>query len=349
MAEPTAAQIAEAAAAAAAADPNAAAAAAAAAALAAGGNPPPVDPAKAAADAAAAAAAAAAAGGTGTEVAPAQMPWGEDWRKVMAGTDEKLLQRLERFTDPKAMAQAIREQDLLISKGTLKAGLPENATPEQIVEFRKANNLPATPDEYEITLPEGMVLGEIDKPIVAAVKASAHAAFAPPAILQNIVTSYYAEIEKENQAEIVRQRAIKDATTAHLKGLWGNQFETMRNLIVNMMEGAPEEVKDNLLYGETMDGTLICNHAPILEWLGQIALKINPLAVAFPGAGAAGIQNLEREIAELEAKMKNYHAWQADKAGQERLMTLYRAREAFQNKTAAATGQPTPAATQNPT
>lgn len=343
MPEPTPEQIAAAAAAAAAGDP-AAAAAAEAARIAAGGAPAAAaaaggvaDPAKAAADAAAAAAAAAQAGAN-KEIA-AIFP--DNWRQVLAGEDQKLLARLERMSDPKMLAQAVREQDLLIASGKLRAGLPENATPEQIVEFRKANNLPETPEGYEIKLPEGIVIGEIDKPIIAAVQRSAHAAYAPPEVLNQIVSSYYAEIEKENQAEIVRQRAIKDATTAHLKGLWGNQFETMRSLIVNMMEGAPVEVKDNLLYGETADGTLICNHAPILEWLGQMALRLNPLAVVFPGAGVAGIQNIEREIAELEKKMgDNYMAWQKDKASQERLLTLYRAREAFQNKGGGAGPEP---------
>lgn len=258
--------------------------------------------------------------------------WGDKWREELAGDDPALLTRLQRMSDPKVMAQAIREQDKLIASGKLRSALPENATPEQIMQFRKENNLPETPEAYELQLPEGIVIGDADKPMIRSVQVAAHASFAPPAVVNQIVEAYYKQVEVETQAEIARQRSIKDATTAELQALWGDNFPAMRNLVVNLLESAPVEVKDNLMYGETADGTLICNHAPTLRWLADLAMKINPAALILPNSSGGQLQTIEAEILDLEKQMENYHSWQSNKVGQARLLKLYEARTAFAAK-----------------
>jgi hypothetical protein len=58
---------------------------------------------------------------------------------------------LEKYTDPRAVYQSLRDLQAKISKGELKAPptpLPENATAEQKAAWRQANGLPATAEDY---------------------------------------------------------------------------------------------------------------------------------------------------------------------------------------------------------
>src|SRR5688572_23894721 len=101
-------------------------------------------------------------------IAPAD--WPADWRQKLAGEDKKTLERLGRMASPADLLKSYRALEQKISAGELKKGLPENATPEQVAEWRREQGLPEKPEGYleNLSLPDGVVLGEADKPMAAA-------------------------------------------------------------------------------------------------------------------------------------------------------------------------------------
>lgn len=97
-------------------------------------------------------------------------------RQAMAGGDAKELERLSRMQDPAAIWKSFRELEGKLSKRAEPPRLVDNATPEQLGEWRKGLGLPeiakdAKPeaflDAYKIKAPEGHALTEVEKGMVS--------------------------------------------------------------------------------------------------------------------------------------------------------------------------------------
>src|SRR5690242_14053786 len=107
--------------------------------------------------------------------APAQI-WPEDWRQQIAGNDEKYAKRLERYGSIKDVANALIATQNQISAGELRSALKANATPEETAAWRAENGIPEAPEKYDLTMPQGIVFGEDDKPFVDSFLKAAHGA-----------------------------------------------------------------------------------------------------------------------------------------------------------------------------
>lgn len=92
--------------------------------------------------------------------------WREDWLDKMAGTDEKAKNILGKYASPKAVADALLAATKKISSYKPEVSLPENPTEEDLNKYRKAYNIPESPDKYDTKLDKGIVIGENDKPLV---------------------------------------------------------------------------------------------------------------------------------------------------------------------------------------
>src|SRR3546814_10458699 len=89
--------------------------------------------------------------------------------------------------------------------GVQTCALPIYATPEQIAEWRKEQGIPEKPEDYDLKFDNGLVIGEADKPLVAAFLKASHATNVTPAQAKAQIASYYA-IQEQQQAA----RAEKD-------------------------------------------------------------------------------------------------------------------------------------------
>ena len=81
-------------------------------------------------------------------------------------TYDKKLKKLGRYASPQAALDALFNAQARISSGELKAPLKEDATPEEKAAWRAENNIPETPDKYELKLSDGLIVGDADKPLV---------------------------------------------------------------------------------------------------------------------------------------------------------------------------------------
>lgn len=259
-----------------------------------------------------------------------------DWRADIAGDDEKFRATLDRFETPSAFGNSFREAQQKIRSGQLKADLPEDATEEQIKEYRRANNIPLEAEGYLKDLPEGLVIGEEDKDIVAGFVEQLHGKNASPEIVHEALR-WYNDFAEQTQAEMgeidssQRQEAINQ-----LQGEWGGDYTTNMNLITGMLNAElSEEDREALTGGRYADGRAFFNAPGVLKFFGKLARIYNPHGKPLPNDVTA-LQATEDEIAEIENVMKtDRKRYNEDQKMQARLRELYEVRLRSQKDDAA--------------
>lgn len=247
-----------------------------------------------------------------------------DWRKEIAGDDEKFRSTLDRFESPAAFGNSFREAQQKIRSGQLKADLPPDATEDQIKEYRRANNIPLEPDGYLKDLPEGLVIGEEDKQIVQNFIEKLHGKNASPEIVHEAL-SWYNEFAEQTQNEMAQiDTQHKSEAIAELQSVWGSDYTTNMNLINGMLKGVfGEEALENLTNGRYGDGKGFFNDPNVMKGMAQLARLYNPHGKPLPNDVTA-LQATEDEIAEIENVMKtDRKRYNSDVKMQTRLRELY--------------------------
>jgi len=255
------------------------------------------------------------------DVAPT---WPENWRELKANGDEKMLRRLQRYASPSAAIDALFAAQAKISSGELKSALKPNATPEEKSAWREENGIPQEANGYEINLPNGLVIGASDRPVVDDFLKSAHEANMHPSQVNQALAWYF---DKQEQA-VAEQSARDHETRMHaedeLRAEFGPEYRRNVQIANQLLDGAPEGVKDRLLAGRMADGTPIGNDPSVIRWLVGLSRELNPIATVVPGSGTNAVQAMETEIADLRTKMGDHKSeyWRGPKAQQ--LQARYR-------------------------
>lgn len=252
--------------------------------------------------------------------------WGDNWRQTYAGEDAKRLGQLERFASPKAVLDAYFSAQEKIRSGELRSPLAENATPEQVTAYRQQNGIPEKPEGYFEKLPDGLVIGEADKPLFNSFVEGLHKLNADPKIAQYAV-GWYNQLQEDQLAKQAEgDTTARTATEDALRSEWGADYRANINHIQGFLAQAPEGVADLLANARGADGKAVMNDPNVVRWLAQVAREANPLGTIVPGEGGSG-KSLEAEIAEIEGFMKtNRTEYRKDERKQARLRDLYDAR-----------------------
>lgn len=234
---------------------------------------------------------------------PAEPPvagvWPTDWREQMAGGDEKMLTMLKRYASPKAVAEAQRDARDKIAKGQLREPLKDGATEEEVAEYRKVNGIPETPDKYDVSLPDGMVIGAADKPLVDAFLADMHKQHATPAEVKRGLSWYYAEQKRQGEAQYARDAEGKAAVVADLTAEYGPEFKRYVTAADELFAEAGQEFRDNLMQARMPDGTLVGANPVAVRWFINRALAENPFGTVVPGGQGGSQATAEAERAAL--------------------------------------------------
>lgn len=212
---------------------------------------------------------------------------------------------LGRYTDFPSFGKAFFEQHKKIRQGLASSpSLPENATEDQIAEYRQAIGVPAEASAYRDTLPEGLVLAEEDERILDEVWQAAHQENLPPQALARIHASFFAAREAEN-ARIMDQHGMdKQQCTQVLRDNWGSDTETNLNAIRGMLATISEEDRELLEQAELPDGRKLFNAPTLVQWFANTAKTLNPAATVVPNT-ANPAQAIDTEIKKIEDMMAN--------------------------------------------
>lgn len=193
-----------------------------------------------------------------------------DWRKEMAGDDEKALKRLERFTDQKALLKSWLEADAALSKRA--PAIPGADAPDDVkAEFAKAIGVPADPKEYKYSLPEGMeALDEQTKAVVDDIVSTLHKRggfAATPETVQAAVDI----VLGQQDARIAELRAnavrVNRETQAAFKTEWGSDYGANVTFSSQAAVGIWGEKADSIVNLVLEDGSLLGDHPEFLRGL----------------------------------------------------------------------------------
>lgn len=257
-------------------------------------------------------------------------PWGDNWRENAAGEDGETLNRLRRYASPKDVAKALREAQDKIRSGELAAPLPENATEEQVKEYRQRNGVPESPAGYLEKLPDGLVIGEDDKPLFEAFAGELHKHHMKPEVAQGILKWYQDLVQAEDHARVEADGALKTETEKALREEWGGDYRINVNVVNAMLAQAPQDVQDMLAEARTPDGTPIKGTAAFARWLAALAREVNPVVTLSGGRTGDPMQSMHDEIAGIEKLMQtNPKDYYGNPKHSERLAELYRMRESM--------------------
>lgn len=280
--------------------------------------------------------AAAAAAGASAGAAKADFP--DDWRQLLAGEDADYLKRLDRYTSPKAMADALIAAQNKIRSGELKAPtqFPVKGTDEEKATWRKDNGLPEAPDKYDLKFESGLVIGDDDKPTVDKFLAAAHADNLAPSAVKTAVKWYFDEREARIQEQQESDATLKEATEDALRAEWGGDYKRNLAMVKGLVQMAPPEISDQIMHARMPGGVAIFNDPNVLRWLSGIARVVNPAATVVPGDGQAAHDAISDEITKLEKMMgdKRSAYWKGNDAdkNQARYRDLVTARDRMTQK-----------------
>lgn len=245
--------------------------------------------------------------------------WPEDWREKYVeqhGGDPKLLKRLQRYASPQAALDAMFAAQGKISSGQIGTPLKADATPEEKAEWREVNGIPENASDYKVTLPNGLVFAERDKPIVDAFLERAHENNYTPLQVNDALSFYADQQMKAEQQLMANDIGSQQACEDILREEFGPEYR--RNLIAvdEMLSGVPGSVKDQILLARTEDGVALGNDPAVVRWLVGLARELNPIGTVVPGSGTNAVQALETEMNALRAEMGDHKSpyWKGPEA-----------------------------------
>lgn len=247
-----------------------------------------------------------------------------DWRARLAGDDKDLAKTLGRYTDEAAFGKAHRALLARMSSGELKKALPEGATPEETATWRKENGIPENEAGYveALALPNGLVLGETDKPIVAEFAKAALASNVDPKAFSGLVAQYYAIQDQQRAKQETDDATFKQASEDTLRGAWeGPAFRQNLTAIQNMMAGWPEGLAARVLAGRTPDGRKLGDDPAFVQQMAALALELNPAATLVP----AGTTDPTKGVAEELAAIRKFASEKPDEYNADKKMQARRA------------------------
>lgn len=274
---------------------------------------------------------------------------GEGWReayvgRVKAGAEKsgdksfdeaKLLSRLQRFASPDAVYDSFIALHNKMSAGELKstAAFPDKGTPEQQAAWRKDRGLPEKWDGYEIRLPDGMALGEEDKPAVDSFKEAAHGMHLSPEQVSGAVKWYLDTVERQAAARHEEDLAIAERVEDELRAEWGADFRRNKAMIEAFLDQGGKSVKDALLNARMADGTPLASDPAVLRFLIDRSREVIDAATVAPGDAAGMARSVDDEIAQIKSWMQaprgsvEYQKYWGDARMQERYRALISSKE----------------------
>ena len=251
----------------------------------------------------------------------------ESWRNDLVsaagyeGDDaKKYAGQLERVSDlPVLVKNYFNAQDR-IRKGELSNGLPENPTDQQLADWREANGIPTTPDDYKVTLGEGLVLGDVDQRILENVYPVAHNHNVPASAVNEMVNAFMTARQHEQDALMNQDNVDRQTSERTLREAWGNDYLTNINAISGLVAQLPEGTRDAFKSARMPDGTAVFNDPSFVVAMGEWARRLNPSATVVPNSNNP-VKAISDEIKQLEAKMGTPE-WFKDKDAQQRYLDL---------------------------
>lgn len=256
----------------------------------------------------------------------------DDWRQKYAGDDEKRVARLDRYTSPNAVIDALFAAQEKIRSGDLQAALPEGATDEQLSEWRESRGIPTEPGGYDLTFDDGFVIGDEDRPIIDGLVETMHGVNATPEQVRATVRGAF-DVQEQWTAKLEAQDQVQmEETQAALAAEWGPDYKANMNLMRNVLDLLPEDVRGDFMNSRLPDHRGMGNSPSVIKGLAAIGRMLN-IGTTYIGGGGGEqqVDSINEELASITAKMGT-KAYQNDEKMQARWRELDDAKRRLEAK-----------------
>lgn len=259
---------------------------------------------------------------------PANFP--DNWRELMAPKgadgkpDAKALALLQRYADPTMAGKGLADLNAKIASGEFSKKLDKDATPEQVKEFRDANGIPEKIEDYsKMVVPQGVVVGEADKPLVESFMKNMLDNNVPPAMAAVAMKSYYDNVDKMMAQTQEADAQYVSTQEDQLRQEWGADFRPNMNAISSLLATFPESVANSLIHARGPDGRLLGDNKEFRMALAQLAIERNPASTVIPATSGDPAKGLDDKIKEYETLMKtDIKAWHKNDTAQKEYSNL---------------------------
>lgn len=255
----------------------------------------------------------------------------DDWRLKIAGGDKKELKNLERFKTEADLYNSYKELQKKLSSGEYKRDLPKDATPKQVAEWRKERGIPEAPDGYELKLPDGVVLGDNDKPYVDSFLSHVHGkAWTPEQVNDGI--EWYIELQDaENAKTYEAEEKFKTDAVATLRKEWAEGFQANLNRSYTYFQSLPQEVQDAFYEARNPDKSKLIDTPALFKFFASLSEQQSPQGVLLPSGAAGDGPNVAARLGEIRKMigdpMSDYHVGPRKKAIRSEFMQLLEVEE----------------------
>lgn len=233
--------------------------------------------------------------------------WPSDWREqVSEGIDPKQAKMLERFPSVKELAKSWIAQRQLISSGEYKRAAPKGDSPEDVKAWREEQDIPESPDGYDLPTVQGVDMANLDegtKATLGIIKGSLHEAnFSKEkaAVVANTLIKV-AAVQAEQQAQVDAQN--RDAIEDTLRAEWGAEYR--RNIDMNgaFLTKHFGDGMDDLLNARTPTGMRLADSPEFNKFLNTMAREGGG-DILFAG-DTKGASSIDARLAEIRQVMNS--------------------------------------------
>jgi hypothetical protein len=262
--------------------------------------------------------------------------WPDAWREQWAKDDAKKMSRISKYSSPEAAFDALIAAQNKISAGQVKDPFPKDGTDADKAAWRKANDVPDSFEKYEVVLPDGMVISDMDRELMDDYLKSAFEANVPKSVAQHNVAWHFQQQEallaKQAEKDNDQSTAARDA----LRDEWGGAFKENMNMVAVVLERFPESVRDSILNGRLQNGQAIFNNVEVLRAFADLAREITGGVSVVPAGSGDPMKTVADEISSIEKQMReNRPAYNKDEKMQSRYRELIEAQQKMQGRKAA--------------
>lgn len=230
----------------------------------------------------------------------------------MAGDDAKALEALSRYQSPKDVGKAFIEQRAALSKRAEPLKLADNATPEQVAEYRKGLGVAevakdAAPEKfieaYGIKMPEGYQMTEVERGMVGDYAKWAYDNGHSPREVRAATDFFFrqqaANTQALNKINVDKQREW----ASQLRGEFGKDHDAYLaagETYLNSIFQNDADAKNAFLNARLPGGGLLGDNPVFVKMMTELAMKNGLTDRIEANALETGGKSLEQQQTELE-------------------------------------------------
>ena len=244
--------------------------------------------------------------------------WPDDWRERIAGTDEKMLTELKRFSsfDNWVKSQRALRQKLATGEYKKAETFDESWDDTKKAAWRKEQGVPEKPDGYTVPEVAGHAWSDEDKAALAPMFEDMHALNAKPEVVQAALGHYANVLAAAKEKITANDRQHKIELEDHLRTEWGPDYRANVNLMkraLNDPEVLPGGMADGglgaaLMTARLADGRRLINMPGMADFLANIAREKYGESAMLPSSEVTALNSREAEITKImETDIDRYY------------------------------------------